>query len=511
VETAEDAGSLETLFETLAQERAAAIMVKQNRPILVVLGNPPYNAFAGVSPQSEGGLVEPYKAGLQDKWHVRKFNLDDLYVRFYRIAERRIAERTGQGIICFISNYSWLSFSSFVVMRESLTRNFDRAWIENMHGNRTITEYGPDGRSSETIFAIRGFSVGIQQGVAIALLARTGTGKAPAYFFRDDIDASDAAERRAQLLQTLDDPEFESRYTPLQPTEVSRFLLMPALTPERYREWAGVTEISRASDWSGVLEMRKGALLAFDEETIRERMRSYCNPKKSITDLRQTGTGPVFDAARFDSARARTGLLHAGGLNAGTFKQLMLYPFDERWCFHSNVRPLWNEPRPELAAQQAAGNLFLVTRTRARHPDEGFPCFPTTMLPGYHLLDPNSHPFPFVLHVAGNEGEGLALGGVIAPNLSDVALRYCAALELPGNAETSRIVWHHALAIAYSAAWLAENGDGIRQGWPRVPLPDSADLLRASAEIGERVAALLDPQTGCRVSRRGRRARNSPP
>lgn len=132
-------------------------------------------------------------------------------------------------------------------------------------------------------------------------------------------------------------------------------------------------------------------------------------------------------------------------------------------------------------------------------------------MPGDHLLDPNAHPFPFVLHVAGNEGEGLGIGGAVAPNLSKAALRYCAALELTGNAETSRIVWHHALAIAYSPAWLAENGDGIRQGWPRVPLPDSADLLRASAEIGERVAALLDPQTAVPGVTAGRRARNSPP
>src|SRR5262249_55886264 len=43
--------------------------------------------------------------------------------------------------------------------------------------------------------------------------------------------------------------------------------------------------------------------------------------------------------------------------------------------------------------------------------------------------------------------------------------------------------------------WLVENCDDIRQNWPRVPLPDSAELLRASAELGEHVAALLDPQT----------------
>jgi hypothetical protein len=54
-------------------------------------------------------------------------------------------------------------------------------------------------------------------------------------------------------------------------------------------------------------------------------------------------------------------------------------------------------------------------------------------------------------------------------------------------------VWHHALAITYSPAWLAENAEAIRQGWPRIPLPGSADLLATSAQLGAQVAALLDP------------------
>jgi len=74
----------------LQGERDAAQHVKREAPILVILGNPPYNAFAGVSPEEEGELVEPYKEGLISKWGIKKFNLDDLYVRFFRLAERRI-------------------------------------------------------------------------------------------------------------------------------------------------------------------------------------------------------------------------------------------------------------------------------------------------------------------------------------------------------------------------------------------------------------------------------------
>jgi hypothetical protein len=83
-------------------------------------------------------------------------------------------------------------------------------------------------------------------------------------------------------------------------------------------------------------------------------------------------------------------------------------------------------------------------------------------------------------------------------NLSTSARAWLAALSLPDpdtNRDIAALPWHHALAIGYAPAWLSENTDGIRQDWPRVPLPDTADLLRASATLGARVAALLDPDT----------------
>ena len=74
------------LFPELAEERDAAERVKQQVPILVVLGNPPYNAFAGTSPVEEEGLANAYKEGLSTIWRIRKFNLDEVYVRFLRSA-----------------------------------------------------------------------------------------------------------------------------------------------------------------------------------------------------------------------------------------------------------------------------------------------------------------------------------------------------------------------------------------------------------------------------------------
>lgn len=51
-------------FPEFQEERDKADEIKQRKAILVILGNPPYNAFAGVSPDEEGDLVDAYKENL---------------------------------------------------------------------------------------------------------------------------------------------------------------------------------------------------------------------------------------------------------------------------------------------------------------------------------------------------------------------------------------------------------------------------------------------------------------
>jgi hypothetical protein len=84
-------------------------------------------------------------------------------------------------------------------------------------------------------------------------------------------------------------------------------------------------------------------------------------------------------------------------------------------------------------------------------------------------------------------------------NLSPAARAYLAKLGIKNpddNVDTAALIWMHALAIGYSPAYLAENADGVRQDWPRIPLPDSQVALLASAELGSQVAALLDTENG---------------
>ena len=79
--------------------------------------------------------------------------LNDLYVRFFRMAERRIVEKTGQGVVCFISNYSWLDGLSFTGMRERYLDAFDVIRIDNLNGDKYRTgKVAPDGSPDPSIF-----------------------------------------------------------------------------------------------------------------------------------------------------------------------------------------------------------------------------------------------------------------------------------------------------------------------------------------------------------------------
>ena len=159
-------------FPELEEERDRAERVKQETPVLVILGNPPYNGFAGMAVDEERGLSEAYRKTKQ----VRKpegQGLNDLYVRFFRMAERRIAEKTGQGIVCFISNYSWLDGLSFTGMRERYLEAFDVIRVDSLNGDKYRTgKTTPDGKPDPSIFSSPEDPVGIQVGTAITTLVR---------------------------------------------------------------------------------------------------------------------------------------------------------------------------------------------------------------------------------------------------------------------------------------------------------------------------------------------------
>jgi hypothetical protein len=75
------------------------------------------------------------------------------------------------------------------------------------------------------------------------------------------------------------------------------------------------------------------------------------------------------------------------------------------------------------------------------------------------------------------------------PNLSEKAAGYLDHL----NAGAGDL-FDHVLAVLYAPSFAVENASGLRNDWPRIPLPATKHALLSSAALGREIAALLDPE-----------------
>ena len=491
-------------FPEFVAERDAADAVKRDQPILVVLGNPPYNGFAGVSGREEGGLAEPYKAGLTENWDVTKNKLDDLYIRFFRIAERRIAEQTGKGIICFVTNSSWLGDPSAVVMRQRLLAEFGDITIDHLNGDsRETGKKTPDGAPDPSIFSTRLNPAGITRGVAISMLVRAADhNDSPATARYRDFWGQD---KRDQLATATADPDTGPDYEPLAPERANWFRLLRWRPRQGYANWPAINELCAADPTLGLNENRQFALIDSDRDALAARIRTYLDPDVPMAqvDSRLSRT-----YARFDPEQVRGRLLDQHPFDEHRIQRFQFRPLDMRYAYVETRAKLWNESRPPLVAAAAAASGFLLVRRRAPRALDGAALHFSDCLVDQKVLFTDAYAIPFWLSAGpGKDHTETAtlfdldteqLAGTWRPNLSSKALVYLQQLRIDDaqtNTDTATLIWLHALAIGVSPLYVEQNGEAVRSNWPRIPLPDSEQTLRESAALGGHVAALLNPHT----------------
>lgn len=495
-----------TGFPQLLEEQADARKVKQQVPILVIMGNPPYNAFAGTATtKEERDSVAPYKEGLIKKWGIKKFNLDDLYVRFFRMAERRIVEQTGRGVVCLISNLSYLADPSFVVIRERFLSEFDRLWFDNMNGDsRETGKRTPDGKPDPSVFSTEYNKAGIRVGTTVALLAiKTDRDSQPLVRYRQFWGSN----KRADLLNTLKAANINSDYQLLNPSPENRYSFRPSKVSADYLSWPKLIEIFEKM-FVGLEECRGGALIDIDKEKLIHRMGIYFDGNIDWNSLKGLKTGLTKDAAGFDAKKIRDRIVSVEKFVTELVLDYIVRPYDKRWCYYSSFSSLWNRPRPSLYAQCKSTNKFLISRLNSEATPEGVPMYVSQGLFDKQTINRNPGAFPLFVYPTSTKKKikPKEQAPLLKPddtdikataNVSPSVRNYLASLGIENpdsDAHTAVLIWMHALAIGYSPAYLNENADGIRKDWPHVPLPGTNPLLEASAALGEKIAALLDTE-----------------
>ena len=476
-------------FPELEEERDRAERVKQDTPVLVILGNPPYNGFAGMAVDEEREISEAYRT-------VRKVRkpegqgLNDLYVGFFRMAERRIAEKTGRGVVCFISNYSWLDGLSFTGMRERYLDAFDAIRIDNLNGDKYKTgKTTPDGKPDPSIFSTPGDPVGIQVGTAIATMVRKAD-HAPveSVGFRHLWGQAKLTE----LTETADG-EPAALYEDIDPVLPFGLPFAEVAVNQGWSDWPSLPDLFPTS-FQGVQTGRDSFLIDTDIDRLKSRMAEYFNHDLSHEEIARRHPRVMMNTGRFDARSVREILLKRGGPNERAFARHAYRPFDNRWLYWESETKLLREKSPSYWQHIFDGNSWLVTQQKPRR--EWSPPQVISHIGSLDLMDRSASCFPAWLRE-----EGLALDGggeQRRPNLSAKAQAYLDRLGL--GVED---LFHHALAVLHDPAYREANAGALRMEWPRIPLsgwpdadaPGGADQLRASAARGRELAALLDPET----------------
>ena len=481
----------EVLFaQFIADEANAAARIKKDEPIMVVIGNPPYSGHSANKGRWIGELVRHYYR--VDGQPLRERNpkwLQDDYVKFLRFGQWRI-ERTGQGILGFITNHGYLDNPTFRGMRQQLMDAFTDIYVLDLRGNAKKRERAPDGGPDENVFDI-------QQGVAIGLFVKEADREGPARVHHADLWGLRQPKQDWLAENDITSTEWMS-LTPSAPFYLFAFEDSD-LRSEYERGW-GVTHVLPAFSL-GVLTKRDNLAVAFDRAELLARLRRFADPGISPPDTATEFGLLLTDKDKWDLAASK--IIVNRTLAEGKVTEILYRPFDWRSYYDDeslvarrNVRILRNLQVGEnlslvLGRQgQAIGaDVWDVCWLAACPTDQNlFRRGGATVLPLY--LYPSQQEVASGLYRAGDRRANLNPQFV-----AEMEQRLGMAFISDGRGDLGATfgpedVFHYIYAILHSPIYRSRYAEFLKIDFPRVPLTSDKGLFAALAEKGAELVAL---------------------
>ncbi|MDX2039801.1 MAG: type ISP restriction/modification enzyme [Acidobacteriota bacterium] len=496
----------------LFEEATGATKAKQETPVMVVLGNPPYSGHSAntgqwiadllrgsdtITGQKTGNYfaVDGQPLGERNpKW------LNDDYVKFIRFAQWRI-EQTGYGVLAFITNHGYLDNPTFRGMRQSLMETFDDIYVLDLHGNSKKKEKAPDGSKDENIFDI-------QQGVAIGIFVKRENGKkklatvrhAHLWGARGKLTENNGGERQ------LTDGKYRwlgrnyvktTKWTKLKP-EPSRYLFVPqdAKLKQEYEQGFSLAEMMPVNS-VGLVTSRDGFVFDFDENVLRMRIKNFV--EKSLTD-EEIKSKYLSDTDKLQLSSSRR-LLREDKGSESAFVRCLYRPFDVRHLFYHDV--VLERSRREAMRHLLTGeNLGLISArsNKSQSPDHFF-CSRLITEAKCGEATTQSAIFPLYLYPNGELPPTLFdHDNGRRPNFTDkfvadfsTKLRLTFIPDGKGNLKKTfgpEDVFAYLYAIFHSPTYRVRYAEFLKMDFPRLPLTGNVELFRALCRLGEELVGL---------------------
>ncbi len=476
----------------LKYEAKEADRVKKDKPIMVIIGNPPYNARSANKGDWITKLVKEYKRVDGKHFREQKHWLQDDYVKFIRMGEAYI-ERAEQGVLAYICNHAFLDNPTFRGMRQHLLRTFDKIYVLNLHGNSKKKEVAPDGSKDENVFDI-------QQGVSINLFIKTGKKKKNELgkVCHKDVYGKRMDKYQFLLRNAMQNIKWNS-LAPISPsyyfipTDMSKhdsYILGFSLKDAFTKRVSGiVTAKDKFTIYFTPEELRNATtrFMKLNNEEAREEFKLGDDGRNwSVAGARRDLKENVFDKKKEDKPT------------------LIAYrPFDERYTYYTGTTSGFSSwPRRELMRHFLAGeNIGIILHKReeivgpfahvfvSRHITEhGITSGKTTNYQAPLYLYPEDD---LVQKANGSSGREPNLNEKIVERIAQkIGLRFTAEPNRDSKCFSPYNLLDYIYAVLHSPTYREEYVEFLKYDFPRVPYPEDAKTFRALANLGSKIRKL---------------------
>lgn len=459
-QTQGDLFSLIGLSRAIAEEAKQASYIKNERPIMVVLGNPPYSVSSSNKGEWIQGLIRDYKEGLNE----RKINLDDDYIKFIHFAEHFI-EKNNSGVVAMITNNSFIDGITHRHMRKHLLETFNTIYILDLHGNAKKKETAPDGSKDENVFDI-------QQGVSIALFVRNTKQKSKL----GKVYHAGLFGKRQSKFNKLSTSDIETmKWKKLDYREPYYFFVPKDFAKEeKYKQGISVSDFFNEYN-SGIQTKKDSLAIQFTQTDLEHIVSDF--QELSIDELRTKYT--LKDSSGWKVSSAKENIMD------GDFKYIdILYrPFDTRkTIFTRRSGGFIGRPRARTMKHMLAGrNLGLITNRQIV--GEMWSHVGATKLVNCHgtfYLGNKGQDYLFPLYLYTEDGTRV-------PNLKRDIVKQIEAIV---GESTPEDIFDYIYAVLHSPSYREKYREFLKIDFPRVPYPKDLRHFRSLVELGREMRSL---------------------
>ncbi len=317
-------------LENLDTEWKKARDIKHSQDLLVILGNPPYNAKSKNKGEDILELLQAYKQGLNET----KINLDDDYIKFMRFAQWKLLEQNKKdlfeekkGLLGFITNNSFISGKTHRKMRESLYKSFDEIYILNLHGS------DKDAKNDENVFDIK---VGVCISLFVKYKDEPSNGAKVFYYSTGDNNIFSRKEKFALLDDIRQKGLNAIKWEELSLDEPYFWFIKREFKNKEYENfWALASDKALGDKKSIFLNYNSGIETQKDNIAIQLMKNKMEETLKDFSNLNSVDLVKKYDLK--DSRDWKiSNSVNAIKNNLGKIERIAYRPFDLRWTFYTN-------------------------------------------------------------------------------------------------------------------------------------------------------------------------------